>query len=331
MNYPKVELHCHLDGSIPPFLFCKYSRELGLIPKGVSDEKWVQDHVMTESMTLVDALAQFDLLLKLLLKPEHLTETTHALLNQMYDRGTRLAEIRFAPQSHKPGMSMETAVQAVLEGRKKALEDHPDMVSGILLCMMNYGVEGNKEDNLETVRLAAKYKEDGVIGIDLAGSEGLVPMSYYTDGFRLARELGVQYTMHAGESAGAENVQYAMDQGATRVGHGVHAVWDEKVVENLVKNGTTLEVSVTSNVFAKAFDGYANHPVKYLFDKGVKVNINTDDPELLGIDLDFEYNILRDKFGFTEKELMLTNLYGAQASFCPGKEKVIAELESLLK
>jgi len=330
MNYPKVELHCHLDGAIPPFLFCKYSRELGLVPEGVSDEKWVKDHVMTESMTLVDALAQFDLLLKLLLKPEHLIETTHALLNQMYDRGTRIAEIRFAPQSHKPGMTMDEAVKAVLKGREMALEDHPDMVSGILLCMMNYGFEGNKEDNLETVRLAAKYKDQGVVGIDLAGSEGTVPMSYYTEGFELARELGVNYTMHAGESAGADNVQYAMDQGSTRVGHGVHSVWDEKVVDNLVKNGTTLEVSVTSNIFAKSFDGYENHPVRYLYDKGVNININTDDPELLGIDLDFEYNILKEKFGFTEKDLIRTNLAGAKASFCTGKEKVIEELEALL-
>lgn len=331
MNYPKVELHCHLDGAIPPFLFCRYSRELQLVPENMSDEQWLQQNHLQESMTLVEALAKFDLLLRLLAEPDHLTETTHALLNLMYDRGTRIAEIRFSPQSHKATMSMQQAVEAVLKGRQLALRDHPDMLSGIILCMMNIGQQGNKQDNLETVRLAKKYQNEGVVAIDLAGSEGLVEMDYYTDGFQLARELNVNYTIHAGESGPASHVQYALDQKATRIGHGVHAIFDDQVVENLIQEQATLEVSVTSNVLSKSCDGYPDHPVRKLFDRGVRININTDDPELMGIDLQHEYDILKNQFGFTEKELIQTNLYGAMASFCPGKEKVVEELTAILK
>ena len=164
MNYPKVELHCHLDGAIPYRLFVKYCREAGFVPEGVSDEEWIAQNVMNESMSLSEGLEKFVLLTAILQTGDHLTEVTETLLDDMYNAGTRLAELRFAPQSHTQGeLGMEEAVQAVLEGRRKALEKHPDMVVGILLCMMNYGQSwGNEINNRATIQLADKYRDQGV-------------------------------------------------------------------------------------------------------------------------------------------------------------------------
>ena len=332
MNYPRVQLHCHLDGAIPERLFVKYSREGGYVPEGVSDEEWIRQNVMTESMTLSEGLEKFVLLTAILQTKEHLTEVTETILDDYYEEGSRLVELRFAPQSHtEKEMDMEDAILAVLEGRKRAMEKHPDLVCGILVCIMNYGQEwGCLENNIRTVELAAKYKDQGVVGIDLAGDEMATPIESYAPQFEMAKQLGVNFTIHAGESGPASNVAFALSIGAKRIGHGIHSIQDERVVKEIIEKGVTLEVSPTSNVLSRCVPSYKEHPIRTFFDRGVRVNVNTDDPSLFGIRLEEEYQKLRETFHFTEKELALMNLYGAEASFCEGKEKIIEELKAYL-
>ncbi len=333
MNFPKVQLHYHLDGAIPYRLYCKYAREQGIIDDSVTDEKWVNDFIMSESTPFYEALKRFGLLTDLLQDYDHLVETTYEELKDEYEAGTRLIEIRFAPQLHtNKEMDMDKAVEAVLEGRNKFLTEYPNMVCGILLCMMNNGPEvDNMAENLYTVKLAAKYKEQGVVGIDLAGAEGMNPMSDYDEAFALARELGVNYTIHAGEGGESANMQYAINQNTTRIGHGVRYFDNPSVLDELISHDVTLEVSVTSNILSRAIASYETHPIRELMDKGVKLNICTDDPTLMGITINSEYEKIAKIYGFTEKEFILTNLYGAKASFCPNKESVIEELENALK
>ena len=212
MTYPKVELHCHMDGAIPNRLFVKYCREDGLLDETISDEEWIRKHVMSETMTLSECMGEFALLTNLLQSEERLEELSFELLKDMYESGTKLVELRFSPQSHiNDHMTMEQAVQAVLRGRKKALEVYPDLVCGFLLCMMNLGQDlGTIENNTRTILLARKYKKDGVVGIDLAGDECATPIEGYAPQFELAKRLGVNYTIHAGESGNAANVAFAI-------------------------------------------------------------------------------------------------------------------------
>ncbi|MBR0478036.1 MAG: adenosine deaminase [Solobacterium sp.] len=328
MNYPKVELHCHLDGAFPDRLFIKYCREDGLVPEGVSDDDWMKQHVMSGTMSLSECMGLFAILTGLLQSAKRLEELTYEVLKDMYASGTKLVELRFSPQSHvNPGLSMEEAVEAVLRGREKALEEHPDLVCGILLCMMNLGLNlGTTVNNTRTVELAAKYKDKGVVGIDLAGDETATPIEDYADQFALARRLGVKYTIHAGEAGPAENVRFAIEQNGGRVGHGIHAIEDDAVVDELVRNNVLCEVSVTSNYYSRCVPSIDEHPIRKLWDRGVMININTDDPGLMGINLKHEYDLIAERFGFTEKEFILSNLYSARVSFCEGKEKIIAEL-----
>ena len=119
-----------------------------------------------------------------------------------------------------------------------------------------------------------------------------------------------------------------MDGG--RIGHGIHAIEDDKVVDELVAKGFLLEVSVTSNVFSQCVPSLDEHPIRKLWDRGVMININTDDPGLMGISLSGEYEKIAKHFGFKEREFILSNLYSARASFCEGKERIIAELTKAL-
>ncbi|MBR4485585.1 MAG: hypothetical protein IKO97_10295, partial [Erysipelotrichaceae bacterium] len=263
---------------------------------------------------------------------ERLEELSFELLKDMYESGTKLVELRFSPQSHvNDHMTMEQAVQAVLRGRKKALEVYPDLVCGFLLCMMNLGQDlGTIENNTRTILLARKYKKDGVVGIDLAGDECATPIEGYAPQFELAKRLGVNYTIHAGESGNAANVAFAISMGGGRIGHGIHAIEDDKVVDELVAKGFLLEVSVTSNVFSQCVPSLDEHPIRKLWDRGVMININTDDPGLMGISLSSEYEKIAKHFGFKEREFILSNLYSARASFCEGKERIISELTKAL-
>ncbi len=329
MEYPKVELHCHMDGAIPERLFIKYCREDGLVPEGMSDEEWMKRNVMSGTMSLSECMGLFGILTGVLQCKERLEELCFELLKDMYESGSRLVELRFSPQSHvNENLSMEEAVEAVLRGRKRAQEVYPDMVSGIIVCMMNLGLNlGTVENNIKTVELAAEYKDQGVVGLDLAGDECATPIEDYAPMFALARKLGVKYTIHAGESGSAANVAFAISQGGKRIGHGIHSIEDDKVVDELVEKGILLEVSTTSNYYSRCVPSLEEHPIRKLWDRGVKININTDDPSLMGISLEHEYELLQKLFGFTEKEFILSNIYSAEESFCEGKEKIIAELK----
>ena len=244
MNYPKVELHCHMDGAIPARLFAKYCREDGLIPEGMSDEQWVKSHVMSDTMTLGECMGLFGILTGILNTKERLEETAFELLKDMYESGIKLVELRFSPQSHlSDTLSMEDSIEAVLRGRQRVLKLYPDMVCGFLICMMNLSLNlGTVKNNFRTVELAAKYKGQGVVGIDLAGNETGTPIENYEPQFELARKLGVKYTIHAGESGPASNVKFAIDQQAPRIGHGIHSIYDDKVVDELVDKGFNEEV-----------------------------------------------------------------------------------------
>ena len=333
MTYPKVELHCHMDGAIPYRLFVKYCREDGLVPDEMSDEQWIESHVMKATMTLSECMGEFALLTGILQNKKRLEELCFELLKDMYESGTKLVELRFSPQSHiNANLSMDDAVQAVLRGRKKALEVCPDLVCGILLCMMNFGLNlGTLENNKATIELAHKYKDEGVVGIDLAGDETATPIESYAPMFEYARQLGLNYTIHAGESGPASNVMFAIMQKGGRIGHGIHAIEDENVVKALVESNFVIEVSVTSNFFSRCVNSIEEHPIRKLWDKGVMININTDDPALMGITLQSEYDLIAKHFGFTEREFIYSNLCSARASFCEGREKVIAELLKALK
>ena len=320
----KTELHCHLDGAIPNDLFVHFAKEQGLLDCG--EEEWIAKHIMDTSASLEDALSRFGLYTSLLQTKEHLSLTTEGLIEQKYNEGVRLLEIRFAPQLHT-AMTMEEAVEAVLDGQNNGLKKHPDMVCGIILAMMN---NDETELNAKTIDLANQYKDKGVVGIDLAGNEGYRPMEDFLPMIQKAHDLGLHITLHAGESKGEEFVKFAVDHYAERIGHGIHASGNDDLLEEIMEKDLILEVSVTSNVLSYCVPSLAEHPVRELFDKGVKISINTDDPTLFGIDLDHEYNILKERFHFTDRELILMNLEAAQASFCKDKEKVIEKIKEEL-
>lgn len=174
------------------------------------------------------------------------------------------------------------------------------------------------------VRLAAEARDRGygITGVDLHGDEPAGAAETFAPAFQLARELGLGLRAHAGEALGPESIWTAIETlGATRVAHGIRAVEDPALVERLEARDVTLEIAPTSNVRTAIVPSIQEHPVRWLFDHGIPVTIASDDPLPFFTDVEREYRLLVETFGFTLDELRRLNLNAAGAAFIPDGER----------
>jgi adenosine deaminase len=170
---------------------------------------------------------------------------------------------------------------------------------------------------------------ESIVGITLGGSEQLFPPAQFSEVYAKAREHGLRLTVHAGESAGPESVWGAIRElGVERIGHGVRAVEDESLVAYLAENKIPLEVCPTSNLRTGIYPSYEAHPVKALFEAGVPITINTDDPTFFGTTLAEEYaHVLA--MGVSAEGIFEMIRNGFRYAFLPESdiERYIGELE----
>lgn len=323
-DFPKIDLHLHLDGSVLPETAWELARKEGIVPEGMGFETFRREAAVLEPCKDVnECLEKFELPLRILQDGDALARVTRELVCLLASQGVIYAEIRFAPQLHtRKGMGQREAVEAVLRGRAEGMREHPEIGIGILLCAMSIGAETlNMAENLETVRLAAEYLGKGVAALDLAGAEGIVPLRNFRPVFDLAKELGVPFTCHGGDSQDSETVRDALDFGSVRIGHGHHIFEDRTLCERAVRDGVTFEICPTSNIRCRSRENYAAHPAKALLDQGVRVTINTDNMTIFDVDLDREYTHCIEEMGFTEADIKKTLVYAAEAAFLPDEEK----------
>ena len=297
-----LDLHVHLDGS----LSVDTVRELAGM-QGISLAKadtgtqhtalnmdsmnaQVDDNILRKRLQvsadcqdLNEYLTKFDFPLQLLQTPESMETSVRRLLVQQWQQGLIYSEIRFAPQLHtRRGMSQYEAVEAALEGLYQGMRQ-TSILSGLILCCMRG--QNNAEMNAETVQVAERYLGNGVAALDLAGAEGLFPTTDYETLFQQAKAKGIPFTIHAGEAAGPESIWAALRCGAARIGHGIRAAEDKKLMQALASSGVTLELCPTSNLNTKVVSKISDYPIKTLMDAGVRVTINTDNMTVSGLSL----------------------------------------------
>ena len=303
-NFPKIELHLHLDGSLAFSLLQEEDPSLTL--KQVVAKEKCED--------LNEYLQKFSLPIAYLQTKEHLENACQALLQMLKEDHVLYAEVRFCPFYHtKQGLSMDEVVSIVCE----SLKDSETNVK-VLLCMMR---GANEEENLSVLSCAQRFLNQGVVGVDLAGAEAVYPTKDYAFLFSKAKQLGIPFTIHAGEADGASSVECAIQFGATRIGHGIRSIEQKESIQALKEKKVTLEVCPTSNVQTNAVSTYFDHPIKTLYDQGVFVTINTDNRTVSNITLTEEYQKLKETFGFTEKDFIKMNEYAIASSFLKEEEK----------
>ena len=309
-----VELHLHLDGALS-IDNCKKIAKIQNI--NIPDDNEISK-MMTVSEgcnDLNEFLTKFDFALSLLQTPEGIENAIKNLEEELVEQGIVYAEIRFAPQLHATkGLSQDEVVAAAIKGLESS-----KLKSNLILCCMRG--DNNHNENIETVKIAKKYLGKGVCAIDLAGAEALYPTANFEDVFKYAKELGVPFTIHAGEADGPKSVYDAIRFGAKRIGHGVRAVEDNDLIKIIAKQGITLEICPTSNICTSTYSKIEDIPIKKFIDNGINITINTDDPTVCNTKLKEELKLVANTFGLTYEDIVKLQLNAIKASFASEKIK----------
>ena len=172
-----------------------------------------------------------------------------------------------------------------------------------------------------TVKLAAKYGKDHIVGIDLAGPEGPISNKKFKSFFDNAKKLHIPFTIHAGEAAGPESMQEALDLGTKRIGHGIRCLENEQLVDELVNKNITLECCATSNLNTKIFKSIDSYPIKTLLLKNIKATLNSDNMTVSSTNLPKEFKLLESKSNLTNTEEQQLLLNSINAAFATNQEK----------
>ncbi|WP_313155793.1 adenosine deaminase [Lacrimispora sp.] len=316
MKLLETDLHLHLDGSLSIETVRLLAEQIGYDFEGQGGRESLIAGENCES--LVDYLKCFDLPGQLLQTEEALELASFHLTERLASQGLILSEIRFAPQLHmRKGLTMERAVEAVIRGINKGTAKSP-MKAGLLLCAM---VNGPDRENEETFEIARAYLGKGVVGVDLAGPEGLIPMEHFEPLFKEAGRNGVPFTIHAGECGDYENIIKAVHCGAKRIGHGCAAIKSEACMDLLKKEKITLEMCVISNLQTRAVPSIGEHPLKAFYDRGIRVTYNTDNMTVSDTTLEKEAELIKKYMGFTEADLRQMNRYALEGAFLNEEEK----------
>lgn len=282
----KAELHVHLEGSIDVETLCaidpSLSRDEALAGYRYSD--------------FPGFLQSFAFAAKRLRTPEHYALAARHLFEKLAGQGVTHAEVILSVGVVLwKGQDFTAVWDALVRESSRA----PLTVKWNLDAVRQWGVE----KAWDVVRLAAERVQEGAVSFGLGGDEAGGPAAGFRDVFAYARDHGMRLTCHAGETTGPESVWQALEIGAERIGHGIRAIEDPGLVKHLAAHRIPLEISITSNVRTGAVASYEAHPVRRLFDAGIPVILNTDDPALFDADLVGEYEIAAQRFGFTREEL----------------------------
>lgn len=318
-----IDLHLHLDGSLSEQDFLYLAKKEGIC---LGKEFPNNIYVPMDCKSLEEYLMRFDLPLQLLQSKENIAHATSSLVRRLYKMGYIYAEIRFAPQLHmQKGLTQLEVAKAALEGLEEALKECDGFEANLLLCCMRHGAE---EVNMETVEVANKLKGTRVVGVDLAGAEAMHPSSYYKNIFDLAKKYRLNITIHAGEATGSDEVMMALDNGATRIGHGVH-LDTEKDGPRAKKEDICFEFCPTSNLQTKSLKTYADVPLRAFMDKGIALTINSDNMTVSNTDVYQEFSHLYQTFNLNKDEVYGFLLNSINYSFT--NEEVKAKLRVKLK
>lgn len=313
-DLPKIDLHCHLDGSVRPETIIDIARREGIsIP-------YYDVCNITKELTAPKECKSLDEYLKMFVIPnlvmqstESLRRITFELLCDCVKENVKYIEVRFAPLLHvNKGLSLSEVIESVLSGIKDA-EARYDIKGNVILCCMRFM---SKDKAFEVVQAGAKYISKGVVAIDLVGAEDEGFCKRFIEPIALARRYGYRVTIHAGETGIGKNVLDAVELlGAERIGHGVF-IKDCIEAYNIIKDKKiTLEMCITSNIQTKAIDVVGHHPINDFYNDGIKVTINTDNRTVSNTNMTKECEILFNEFNVKLDDYKQIYLNSVNAAF----------------
>ncbi|MET8342499.1 adenosine deaminase [Streptomyces microflavus] len=341
---PKVLLHDHLDGGLRPGTIVELARDSGYegLPETDPDKLGIWFREAADSGSLERYLETFAHTCAVMQTRDALVRVAAECAEDLAADGVVYAEIRYAPEQHlESGLSLEEVVEAVndgfREGEARARENGHRIRVGALLTAMRHAAR-----SLEIAELANRYRDQGVVGFDIAGAEAGFPPTRHLDAFEYLKRENNHFTIHAGEAFGLPSIWQALQWcGADRLGHGVRIIDDIEVAEDgSVKLGRLasyvrdkripLEMCPSSNLQTGAASSIAEHPIGLLRKLRFRVTINTDNRLMSGTTMSREFELLTGAFGYSLTDLEWFSVNALKSAFVPFDER-LAMINDVIK
>lgn len=290
---PKIELHCHLDGSLSRgFIQERLGRSVTQEELSVSDN----------CTSLAEYLEKFSLPGQCLMDEKGLEAAGYDVLRSMSRENVCYAEIRFAPLlSETAEMSCAKVIEALLRGLERGRADFGTEF-GVITCAMRHHSE---EENYRMIKTARSYLGQGVCAADLAGAEAAYPMTEFMELFEKTKKLEMPFTIHAGECGSVENILDSVKAGAKRIGHGIAMRGHKEVQRQLAHDRIGIELCPISNLQTKAVQNTSEYPIREFLDVGLPVTINTDNRTVSNTTLTKELEFIQKTYGIHDEEIPL--------------------------
>ena len=326
-HLPKVLLHDHLDGGLNPETIIQIASEIGYdkLPTTKTSElaDWFQ--AACDSGSLVRYLETFDHTIAVMQREEDLIRVAREAVQNLAADGVIYAEIRVAPEHFtKKGLTLEGVIEAMLEGYRQG-EALTGIKANAILCGMR-----QLDKSQQVAELAVTYREQGVVGFDIAGPESGFPPTLQQETFAYLKRADFPFTIHAGEAAGPESIELAINAcGAKRIGHGVRIVEDlpnGEVAKQVLDEQIHLEICPTSNLQTGVADTYLSHPVNRLYEAGFNIGINTDNRLMSRTSLSHEFQECQKAFGWGLAEFKEVTICALNAAFLADKSQFLMQI-----
>jgi len=337
LTLPKAELHLHLEGTVDPPTLSELSRRHPTpLPATNNRYRNLEDsgRVFTEEEAralyvyrdFTGFLLAFKAVTERLRTADDYELVTYRMMEKLHAQHVVHAEVYLSVgvvhwRSHEFAPLLEGAERGRLRGER----DFGMSLYWIFDAVRHFGVDEAQRVVEEAIRL----QHHNVVGIGIGGDERRAAPEQFREVYEHAAKHGLRLTVHAGETVGPESIWGALRElKPDRVGHGLHAVDDPELVHHLAEKQIPVEVCMTSNVLTGCCASLEQHPVRKLFDAGVLVTLNTDDPDMFHTTLLREYQIAQQVFGFTQAELRQLAANSFRASFLPeeGKRELLTRL-----
>lgn len=319
-DIPKTEIHCHLEGAIRTQTIIDVAREYNLkLPSYEVSELDKHVKVYDQLQSLQAVLEAFDIFQDSITSPAVFERISWELFEDCAKQNIKLFEVRFSPDwaFHGHNLDWDACFEGLLRAQERAERDL-DMAIGII-AITSRGM--GAESCVKTVDWAIRHQKH-IQAVDLADGELLYPMEDFVKPIRKAKDAGLKVTIHSGEDTPASAVWDTIHAfQPDRIGHGIHSIEDLKVVELINERNITLEVNPWSNYLTNSVKTIEEHPLKKLFDLGVKVTINSDDPEVLETNVNNEYRIAHEVLGMSLDDIKTCNRFACEASFISAEKK----------
>jgi aminodeoxyfutalosine deaminase len=326
---PKCELHLHLEGTVDPPTLAELSRRHNA-PLPTDNNRYnvagSGDVLSEEDVQQLYSYADFNgfmmafkAVTERLRDPEDYELLTYRLMQKLAAQNVLHAEVYVSVGViHWRGQQFEPIFDGLEKGRMRGERDFGVSLLWIFDAVRHFGVEAAAK----VVEVANRLQNRHVVGIGIGGIEEQGPPESFKYLYRSAAVRGLRLTAHAGETMGPESVWGALNIGAERIGHGLSIVRDPELMDVLAQRQVPIEVCISSNLRTGVCPSLSAHPVNTMFESGLMITLNTDDPEMFQTTLSHEYELARHEFGFSEDHLREVARNAFEASFLPPAKKV---------